>query len=40
MTCARCGAYSQGDLCRQCEIEAKYQHLADDLASDAEADDE
>jgi len=33
MTC-RCGAPCQGSLCKQCEIEEAYAHLADDLARD------
>ena len=33
MTCSRCGSYAQGDLCRQCETELKFSHLADEVAS-------
>jgi len=42
MTCSRCGSYAQRDLCRQCETELKFAHLADELASDddTEGDDE
>lgn len=43
MSCAECGASCQGSRCQQCEIEAKYAHLADELATrgdDEEGDDE
>ena len=42
MTCSRCGSYAQGGLCRQCEVEQQYEHLADELASDddTEGDDD
>jgi hypothetical protein len=40
MTCAQCGDPCRGDLCQQCEIEAKYAHLAEELADDdTEGDD-
>lgn len=34
MTCQECNAPCHGGLCRQCEIEAEFAHLADELASD------
>jgi len=42
MSCQQCGAPCQGSLCRQCEVERQYAHLADELASDGEteADDD
>lgn len=41
MSCQQCGAACQGGLCRQCEIERQYAHLADELGSDdTEADDD
>jgi len=33
MTCADCGAPCQGSICRQCETQRKFEHLADDLAT-------
>ncbi len=40
MTCRKCGAPCQGGLCRQCEIEAEFAHLKQDLAErEEEADD-
>ena len=41
MTCDQCGAPCQGGLCRQCEVEAQFAHLTDELArDDADADSE
>ncbi|MDB2226184.1 hypothetical protein PM023_16175 [Halorubrum ezzemoulense] len=48
MTCQKCGSACQGGLCRQCEVERQYEHLADEVASgdpwdrddDTEGDDE
>lgn len=42
MTCQQCGSPCQGGLCRQCEVERQFEHLADELArdDDAEGDDE
>jgi hypothetical protein len=40
MTCDRCGAYAQGQHCRQCETELKYAHLDDDEGSLWDRDDE
>jgi hypothetical protein len=34
MSCSECDAPCKGDLCKQCEIESAYEHLAADLASD------
>jgi len=39
MTC-RCGAPCQGQLCKQCEIEEANEHLADELASDDQSEEE
>ena len=41
MATCRCGAQCRGGLCRQCEIEEEFAHLADELAEreEEEADD-
>jgi hypothetical protein len=36
MSCGQCGAPCHGGLCKQCEIESAYEHLADELAADDE----
>ena len=36
MSCDSCGAPCKGGLCQQCEIESRYEHLADELANDDE----
>jgi len=33
MTCSQCGTACQGGLCRQCETERKFEHLAEEVAS-------
>jgi len=41
MTCDQCGAPCQGGLCKQCEVEAQFAHLTDELArDDGDADSE
>lgn len=40
MSCGECGAPCQGGLCKQCEIESAYEHLADELANEEVSDDE
>ena len=42
MTCSRCGAACQGGLCKQCEVERQFEHMADELArdDDEEGDDD